>query len=206
MGFLLMQYEYQRANVQVNMLECAGIRIDNQLNRYAKRVEKMEGIFQKAQDRLNRDWENASKMYSMNITNAANLGDTAALEAAINSIIIGGMPLSAFISVGSAPTINADPNDQAAVQRATLTYLSSVASQAQQVLTQLITNAKEADLEQLQDQQDEQLYPIADKQNDLEREQASNEALLTLWQSRKDKAHQRLGQDIDSSVANFGLK
>ena len=199
-----MQYEYQRANTQVNLLERTGIRLNDQLTRYTKRVEKMQTIFQKAETRLERNWDNVSKMYSMGLSNAANMGQQAALESAINSIIIGGVPLSSFISVGTAPTV--DPNaDAATQQRAMLSYLSSIASQAQQVLTQLISNAKEADLEKLHAQQDEQLDPIAEKESECDAKVKSNDALLTVWETRRDSAKERLGKDIDSGISHYGL-
>ena len=47
MGFLLLQYEYQRANRQCNLLTRTGIRLNDQIARYTKRISKMESVFSK---------------------------------------------------------------------------------------------------------------------------------------------------------------
>ena len=199
-----MQYEYQRANTQVNLLERTGIRLNDQLTRYTKRVEKMQTIFQKAETRLEQTWDTYAKNYALGITNSASGGNLSMLESAINSIVIGGMPLSAYISVGRGPSVT-DPSDTAAVARANLAYAQNIASQAQQVITQLIATAKEADLEKLHIQQDAQLDPIAEKESECDAQVKSNDALLTVWETRRDSAKERLGKDIDSGISHYGL-
>ena len=58
MGFLLMQYEYQRATSQYNLCERTGIRLNDQLEKYTKRIENMQSLFSKAESRLENNWNN----------------------------------------------------------------------------------------------------------------------------------------------------
>jgi phosphotransferase system HPr-like phosphotransfer protein len=199
MGFLLLQYEYQRASREVSIHQRAGMRLDNQVDRYTKRIENMQSVFQKAQDRLTKNFTNLSNDASAVISQATNAAASAANVAAFNStlmgIVIGGVRLGQFVQASCAST---DPKE-------ILTVLSNVGAQAKSILASLIEDAKEADLMRLQNQQDAQLDPIAEKESDLQAKQNLENTLCDVWTTRRDNAKQRLGQDIKESMASYGL-
>ena len=199
MGFLLLQYEYQRASREVSIHHRAGMRLDNQVDRYTKRIENMQSVFQKAQDRLTKNFTNLSRDASAVISQATNAAASSANVAAFNAtlmgIVIGGVRLGQFVQ---ASTTSTDPKE-------ILTILSNVGAQAKSILASLIEDAKEADLMRLQNQQDEQLDPIAEKESDLQAKQNLENTLCDVWTTRRDNAKQRLGQDIKESMAGYGL-
>ena len=201
MGFLLLQYE--RANTQYNLCERTGIRLNNELTRATKRVERMQSVFQKAQTQLENRWNNMSQIFNSQISTACNgaagsadaTAAATAFGAALNSIVIGGIPLGGYCQVTVKGT------DKQAI----LSDLSNAAAQAKAVMAQLIQNAKDADEQKLQYQNDQQLQPIAEKESDIDAEKTLNEALTTLWEQRRDNAKDRLSKDIENGVAKYGL-
>ncbi len=211
MGFLLLQYEYQRANRQTNLLTRTGIRLNNQIARYTKRIEKMESIFSKAQSRLDSRYSQLLNTANSQIATAqsgvsatgsdpavAGQAAFANFNNALGSIVVGGIPLSSFVQIGGSVKISSSQD--------ILTILSQAAAQAKTILATLIENAKEADSEKLQAQQDAQLEPISEKEGDLQAEQATNDALITLWEQRRDAAKEKLPDGIQNSMGHYGLK
>ena len=202
MGFLLLQYEYQRANTQYNLCERTGIRLNNEVTRATKRVERMNTVFQKAQTQLENRWNNMSQIFNSQISTACNgaaasgSGAAAAFNGALSSIVIGGVSLGAYCKIDKISGTD---------ERSILTELSNAAAQAKAVMAQLIQNAKDADEQKLQYQNDQQLQPIAEKESDIKAEQTLNEALTTLWEERKNNAKDRLAKDVEDGVAKYGL-
>lgn len=203
MGFLLMQYEYQRATTQYNLCERTGIRLNNQLDRYTKRVQKMESVFQKAQSRLETDWNQKQSTFSSVLTAAQNRG-LAEFRNILGSITIGGVNVGSLISINEAEIQGAPGSQERAKNE--LTYVSSIGAQVSSIISQLITNAREADVEKLQIQHDMQLEPIAEKESEISSEVSTNDALISIWQERKEAAKSRLGEDIQSGISHYGLK
>ena len=204
MGFLLLQYEYQRASREVSVHQRAGMRLDNQVTRYTKRVEKMQSVFQKAQDRLENNYSRLNNLAGNTIQSAINgcaamgASGAGAFQGVLNGIVIGGISLGQFVAVPSIAS--------GATAADVLSVLSNAAAQAKSILNSLIEDAKDADMERLQAQQDEQLQPISEKEADLEAEKNLEDTLCDLWTTRRDNAKQRLGQDIKNSMAGYGLQ
>ena len=204
MGFLLLQYEYQRANRQCNLLTRTGIRLNDQIGRYTKRIEKMQSVFSKAQSRLENKYSQMSNMMSNRISGAASQIATGStdpmqnLKNAIGSCIVGGISLINFVAFR--------PIGSGASQQDILAAMTQAAAEAKSVLATLIANAQEADTEKLQAQQDAQLQPISEKEGDLQAEQNTNDALITLWEQRRDAAKEKLGPAIENSMGKYGIK
>lgn len=207
MGFLLLQYEYQRANRQTNLLTRTGIRLNDQIARYTKRIEKMESVFSKAQTRLDNKYQQLSNLANAQITSAQSTTSTDASAAfanfnsAMRGITIGGICLASLVSINTQQSINSENAAQAIMMA-----LSSAAAQAKSILATLIENAKEADSTKLQMQQDAQLEPISEKEGDLQAQQATNDALITLWEQRRDAAKEKLPDAIQNSMGHYGIK
>ena len=204
MGFLLMQYEYQRATSQYNLCERTGIRLNDQLEKYTKRIENMQSLFSKAESRLENNWNNYSNNFNSIISAAQNNIGATVGAAAINNFVsqlggirIAGVTLGSFISYSGAEPTTAQE---------TLAALSQLGAQAKAIMTQLIQNAKEADIEKLHAQQNAQLEPISEKESDIQGKVNLNDTLTTIWQQRRDNAKERLGQDIENGVSKYGLK
>lgn len=163
----------------------------------------MESIFSKAQSRLENKYTNMSNMMGNRISQAANMPGAPGspysnIASALGTIIVGGVNLGAFIKY--------PPLASSATQQEILAACTQVASQAKSILAQLIENAKEADLDKLKAQQDAQLEPIAEKEADLNAEVATNEALTTIWEQRRDAAKEKRGQAIEYSIGKYGIK
>jgi enamine deaminase RidA (YjgF/YER057c/UK114 family) len=216
MGFLLLQYEFQRANREANLCNRKSVRINNQLTRATKRVEKMESIFSKAKSSLDSEYSNKKSAMTQQLSalatsiNAAGGGtaDAAAeaqntMNAQLANMEIGGVKLSNYVKVNINVT---DTSDASKVNSQILSQLNSAISQATQAISLLIEEAKTADEAALEDQQDKQLQPLSDKEADLEAEQSLNDTLTTLWEQRRDNAKQKLPDAIENATGHFGLK
>jgi len=203
MGFLLLQYEFQRASREVSVHQRAGIRLDNQVIRYTKRIENMQSVFQKAGDRLEKNYAKLSNLAnnsiqgSINAAAASGANAQALFQGTLNGIVVGGVSLGSIIQVGG---LSAD-----ASEKDILSALSNAAAQAKATLSEMIENAAEADKERLQAQQDEQLQPISEKEADLQARKTLEDTLCDLWTTRRDNAKQHLGQDVKESMAGYGL-
>ena len=210
MGFLLLQYEYQRANRQCNLLTRTGIRLNDQIARYTKRISKMESVFSKQKTRLENQYTQKSNLMNSRISSAMSMGPQN-LQSAIASCVIGGVSLGQFIRVGdfqaqAGVSTGADENSQTSQNQAMLAALSNAASQAKAILQTLIQNALEADQEKLEAQENAQLEPISEKEGDLQAEQTTNDALITLWEQRRDAAKEKLTDGIQKSMGHYGIK
>ena len=203
MGFLLLQYEYQRAENQYNLCERTGIRLNDQLDKYTKRVAKMQELFQKAESRLENNWNRMSNQINTNLSSEASMSsmDTASgwdrFESYVGSLYIGNICIASMISL-TKPT-----GDKAADIAAAIT---SAAGQVKQLISVLVDELKQVDIDQLHEQQDQQLEPISDKETEYQCKKNTNEALTDIWQQRRDKAKERLSQDIEHGVAGYSLK
>ena len=210
MGFLLLQYEYQRANRQCNLLTRTGIRLNDQIARYTKRISKMESVFSKQKTRLENQYTQKSNLMNSRISSAMSMG-AENLQSAIASCVVGGVSLGQFIRVGdfqaqAGGAQGTDDNTQTSQNQAMLAALSNAASQAKAILQTLIQNALEADQEKLEAQENAQLEPISEKEGDLQAEQTTNDALITLWEQRRDAAKEKLPDGIQNSMCHYGIK
>lgn len=209
MGFLLMQYEYQRASREVSIHQRAGIRLNNQVTRYTKRVERMQSLFEKAKTKLdtqiNTLQKDFSTILSTKATQLASLGNVAAAQNGFNGVLmgmkVGDIPLGAYVQYTSAVDTSADNWKQLL-----LSELSTAAATAQSVLSTLITALKEVETQKLEAQQDEQLTPISEKESDLQAEKDLEDTLCEMWKERKENAKSELADAIKGGMATYGLK
>ena len=214
MGFLLLQYEFQRANREVNLCHRTKIRANNQLKRATTRCEKMQSVFSKEKTALETDWNNRKStmtqglsQMAIGIVNSCGGDPARAVEmfvAQMNSIVIAGVNLSTLVGI---PAINI-PSDATESQKnqAIMSALNAAVSQAQTMINTLVEQAKSIDEATLEAKQDAQLQPLSEKESDLEAEVALNETLTTLWEQRRDAAKEKLPQAIENSTGKFGLK
>ncbi len=216
MGFLLLQYEYQRASREVSVHQRAGIRLDNQVTRYTKRVEKMQSVFEKNKSKLENQFttlQNNSAAALSNISSQIALGTGTQgqaltdaqrqmaygyIQGQLGNIVIGGVPLLAFVNIGSITSAN-DPSSL-------MTALNTITTSARTALSNLITMVKEAETDKLEAQQDAQLTPIAEKEADLQAEKDLEDTLCTMWEQRRDNAKQKLPDAIQNGMAAYGIK
>jgi hypothetical protein len=207
MGFLLLQYEFQRANRKVNQLHATGIRLNNQIERYTKRVSNMQSIFSKAQTRLESKYTQITNILSAQISNAVQAAGTDAAKAGENfKLLLGNIQFGGqSLGLGGINVNTSTATGDNAAQTV-LSILSSAAAQAKAMLTQLLEASKESDLNVLEAQQEEQLAPISEKEGDLEAENALNDSLTTLWEQRRDNAKEKLSQAIQNGMGHYGLK
>jgi uncharacterized protein with von Willebrand factor type A (vWA) domain len=73
------------------------------------------------------------------------------------------------------------------------------------LLQTLIEQAKEAAEQALEMEKEEMLEPVAEKDVEMEMKIATNDTLLTLAETRAEKAKAKLGQYAKDSVAGFGI-
>lgn len=197
MGFLLMQYEYQRASREVSVHQRAGIRLNNQVTRMTKRVERMQSVFEKAKTRIETNFNQLSNQANMAISAATQAQSDTQFMSYLGGVVIGGVPLSNYVKIGSFTE-----GDNASL----LTALSTAAAQARTVLATLINSVKETEQEKLEIQQDEQLTPLSEKEADLQAEKDLEDTLCEMWKERKEKAKGELPEAIKGGMASYGLK
>lgn len=215
MGFLLLQYEFQRANREVNLCNRKTVRINNQLTRATKRIEKMESVFGKEKSALDADYSRKQSAISQNLSQMAMAitsvsgGDPVVAATnfnnQMNSIVIGGVCLGSLVQIGSIDVSSAG-SDSSKRNQLIMTAINSAINNAQQMLSTLIEQAKRLDEAQLENKQDEQLKPLSDKEADIQAEQSLNDTLTTLWTQRRDNAKEKLPQEIENATGHFGLK
>lgn len=214
MGFMLLQYEFQRANREVNICQRKGIRINNQLTRATKRIEKMTSVFDKAKTALNKDWDRTQNAVNQALSNcalqAAQSGSAQAAAALFNNVVdgikIGGVKLSTLIQLDPASIQIPQNATQAQIVQAIQTAVSAAVGQANQIAQQLIENARDIDEAKLEAKQDAQMAPLAEKEADIQAEKSLNDVLTDLWTERKENAKGKLPDAIKDSMSGFGLK
>ena len=217
MGFLLLQYEFQRANREVNLCNRKTVRINNQLTRATKRIEKMESVFSKEKTALETDWNNRKStmtqglsQMAITITNTCGGDPTTAagmFQTQMNNIVIAGVPLSSLVSIpSSALDVSSAGGDTSKINQIIMSAINSAVGQAQQMINTLVEQAKSIDEATLEAKQDAQLQPLSEKESDIQAEQSLNDTLSTLWEQRRDSAKEKLPQAIENSTGHFGLK
>ena len=211
---MLLQYEFQRANREVNICQRKGIRINNQLTRATKRIEKMTSVFDKAKTALNKDWDRTQNAVTQALRNcamqAAQTGNAAAAAALFNGVVagirIGGVVLGSLISLDPSSIQIPQNATQAQITQAIQTAVSAAIGQANQIAQQLIENARDIDEAKLEAKQDAQMAPLAEKEADIQAEKSLNDVLTDLWTERKENAKGKLPDAIKDSMSGFGLK
>lgn len=192
-----MSYEYQRATREYNRCEATGVRLNNQITRYTKRVANMENVFEKAKNKVETKYTSLSRAASSTITQGQTMSQTLnGFRATLGTIVIGGVNLLSMVSVPTS--LPSGTNLQ--------TALSTYGAQASTALSQLIEAAKDAETEALSEKQDDMLAPIQEKESDLKAEETLNASLTTLWKERKEAAKSQLAEDAKDSMSSFGLK
>lgn len=207
MGFLLLQYEFQRANREVNLCNRKSVRINNQLTRATKRLEKMQAIFDKEKSTNESKWNNIKSNFSQHLSGMAlkisqqyggdSSGAAAALNGEFERMVIGGVRLSTMVRCDCS---------QATDAASIMTALNAAIGQANMVIAQLIDQAKSLDEAKIDQKSDNQLKPISDAESDIQAEKSLNDVLTTLWEERKENAKGKLPEAIKDSMSGFGLK
>lgn len=218
MGFLLLQYEFQRANREVNLCHRSKIRLNNQQTRATKRIEKMQSVFSKEKTALENDWNNKKSamtqglsQMAIQITNGAS-NNPDPVGYAVNyfttqmyNISIAGVRLSSLVSIPGIDVSGAN-GDPSKITQMIMSAVNSAVGQAQQMINTLSEQAKSIDEATLEAKQDAQLQPLSEKESDIEAEVALNETLTTIWEQRKDSAKEKLPQAIENATGHYGLK
>ena len=216
MGFLLLQYEYQRANSKVSYHQRAGMTLNNQLDRLTKRISKMEKLFEKQQSNIETKWNQFENQASAALnsiqTSAGYAADANSAYVAVRSqlagIRIGGVTLDQFVDCSQilyAGQYNNGQNGQNG-QSAILSAVGSVLAQAKAVMGELINEIKTQQSELLDAQQNEQMAPLSEKEIDLQANINLNDTLSEQWKTRAENAKSHLGEGVKDSMAGFGLK
>ncbi len=212
MGFLLLQYEFQRANREVNLCQRKGVRINNQLTTATKRIEKMQSVFAKEKSANETKWNNIKSTFSQQLSQAgmvissqsngqAGVAQTN-LAALLGGISIAGVPLATYVAIPNIQTGATAQETNAAI----MTAINSAIGQAQSVLSQLVDEGKDMDEAALEERQNAQLQPLSDKEADIQAEKSLNDVLTDLWTERKENAKGKLPDAIKDSMSGFGLK
>ena len=188
MGLLLLQYEYQRAKNQVNLCERNQIQIENQLNRYTKRVGKMEEMFQKAESRLNSQYNQMTSQFNTQLGLAGTCKDWSSFIGAVGGIVVGGTSL-----VDVVPLTAPSGSDAATITTAIQQALSILRTN----MAQMIESCKQIDEDRLEEQRNAQLDPIQEKEDEYQQKESANRTLTTLWDERCKNAEQRLGMHTE---------
>lgn len=196
MGFLLMQYEYQRASHEVTVHTAAQIRYANMQTRYADRVKNMESIFSKRKNQLSTDYKDLQSSISANLS-AATSGSLPAFNSLLTTICIGGHYLDEYIDTSGISTT--------ATGAELLRELSSLAQKANSVVQTLINNAKDADEARLKDQEDSMIDPIREKDEEMDAKQGFEKIMTDTWDARKTAAKDRLAKEVKDSFGGFTL-
>ena len=210
MGFLLLQYEYQRATRKYNSCIATGIRLDNRVERCTNRISKIESIYDKAETKLESKYTKLTSSMSQvfqSVIGQLYSADNSSLGNVLNPlnntwghVTCYGVSVDASVSAGLAEGVDSSTR-QAAIAKI-MSEINSVLT----VMKERLEAEQEFEQTKLDQQEEEQLEPIKTENTELEAQQACNETLTTMWQTRRDNAKDRLGDNIQSSVAGFGLK
>lgn len=214
MGFLLLQYEFQRANREVNLCNRKTVRINNQLTRATKRIEKMESVFAKEKTALETDWNNRRSAMTQGLSQMAigitnSCGGNAETASSMfatqmQNIVIAGVPLSSLVSL---PTITVQEGaTESQMNQAIMSAINTAIGQAQSMINTLVEQAKSIDEATLEAKQDAQLQPLSEKESDIQAEQSLNDTLTEVWTQRRDSAKNKLPDAIENATGHFGLK
>jgi len=189
MGVLLMSFEYQKAKQALNTDELQGIRLNDTLKRYTKRISNIETIFSKKKSQIESQFSQATNNAMSQISSAALGGNFSS----VGSIM--GIALSSLTNT----TVSGDSKE------AQLQSAQTIAAQLKSTLQTIMEQQKEAMLERLEAQEDKQKEPIAEKEAEFQGKVAANETITEIDKNRMDAAKSRLGEDIKNSTAHYGL-
>lgn len=198
MGLLLLQYEYQRANNQVNLCERTGIRLKDQLDRYTKRVSKMEELFNKQKSNLDNRYNQMQQLMYSNLSAASMCTDWGQFVANVGSMgNIGSIDGTQLLGM-------ANVTDPGSDTKAVTAAIASASANIRQLMAALFDQLKQFDMDRLEYQQEQQLDPIKEKEDEYTQKSSSNDVLLTLWEKRRDGAKEKLGQSTQD-FGKFGI-
>ena len=185
---------------------------------------KINELFAKRSTQLESRWNRTSSQLSSQLSAlaaAGQLGGTSGAGSIFGSIFSGlGINVAgAFAALTNNETIggvvtqtqagisySGTSTDSAVIAASKLASASSqVASQLQSVLQVILDQLKEAEEAALEMEKEEMLEPVAEKDVEMEMKIATNDTLLTLAETRAEKAKAKLGQYAKDSVAGFGI-
>jgi len=178
---------------------------------YQTRMGKINELFAKRSTQLESKWNRISSQASMKLSQFAVSGGSglAAGGASIFEGLLGGAITQTLITtaIGTAQgDIEASTTaTELQKQNAKATAASQVASQLQSLLQLVLDQLKEAEEAALEVEKEEMLEPVAEKDVEMEMKIATNDTLLTLAETRAEKAKAKLGQYAKDSVAGFGI-
>ena len=223
MGLLLMQYEYQKAKQKCNVLELKGIRLHDQQELYTKRISNIEKLYSKKKSQLESRYSQMNSRLSSTINQAAAMGTlngsifsslgisssllkAGGFQASINSAIastLGTEQADGTYILGDGDNARTIDATKAASQKQAI--LANAASQLTTLLQSILEAIKEAELAQLEEMEDAQREPIAEKDAEIQADVAENDTLMTLAKERMEAAKGRLPDTVKGSVAHYGL-
>src|SRR5574344_1102918 len=198
MGVLLMEYEYQRAKQAVNVDELKGIRLNDQLKRYTKRISNIESIFSKEKSAIESKFSNMASSISSQISQASltNFSTFSLGNLGISSQYLQGIDANQLVSSALTGTKDNGQSDAANKLAASQTAAAQMKAQIQTILDAL----KEATIEALEAKEDKQKEPIAAKDAELESDVAAYDTMTELDKQRIDAAKSRLSEDHTSEL------
>jgi len=209
MGLLLMEFEYQRAKQDLNGDQLQGIRLNSQLKTYTKRLETITSIFAKKKTQIESKWNRASSELGNQISMASV--NPKGFDA-LNSMTISGIATSTIgTMLGAAKTASTETTgtqqaDAKTQQQNQYTQVAAAAAQLKSDLQTLIEQLKDAETDRLEEQEDMQKEPIAEKQADFDSKKTTNEVLTEFDENRVKSAEPKLPDQVKSSTAHYGLQ
>ncbi|MGN1152559.1 MAG: hypothetical protein ACI4S3_00885 [Candidatus Gastranaerophilaceae bacterium] len=212
MGLLLMQYEYQKAKQKCNVLELKGIRLHDQQELYTKRISNIEKLYSKKKTQLESKYSRINSQLSSSINNAVAMGTGFSAASIFSSL-----GLSTRVTAGNTfdTQLNEaltgemkDSNgnvitDASKIETKKQSIMSAAANQLLSQLQAILEAIKEAELAQLEEMEDAQREPIAEKDAEIQADVAENDTLMTLAKERMEAAKGRLPDTVKGSVAHY---
>ena len=210
MGLLLMQFEYNRAVQKKTVLEHQGIRLNNKHELYTKRIGKITELFSKKKTKLESEFNqrNSQLTAALNRASASGslFGDTGStvLSTLCTGLVTTGLTALTAAFATDAAGITTDDSSTAALNKQKAEQTALVA-QVQSYLQTVLNEMKEAALADLEEEEEQQTEPIAEKDTEMQAKIAVNDTLTTMADERAEKAKARLQQVTKDSVAHYGL-
>ena len=212
MGFLLLQYEFQRASREVTIHQRAGIRLNNQVTRLTKKVKDMQSLFDKQKSGLKTDLQTAQnaltgKFQNMQLTLGIGTGSInwGALTGSFGeySSYIGGYADSIITQAKSSEkALDTSASNYASSRLSLITY---TISQITNIISTIFKAIEERETTLIEEAENQQLAPISEKEADVQADKDLEDTLCSMWEQRRDNAKQKLPDAIKNQMAGYGL-
>ena len=209
MGLLLMQFEYNRAKQKQTVLEHKAIRLNNKHELYQKRIGKITELFAKKKTKLESDYSQKQSQLMAAINSASASGSLFGTGSTVLSTLCNGLVTTGLTALTTAFATDAGklPTDTSSTEALNKQKAQQTAliAQVQSYLQTVLNELKEAALAELEEEEEQQTAPIAEKDTEMQQQIAVNDTLTTMTDERVEKAKARLQQVAKDSVAHYGL-